>query len=633
VNDSIHLHVGDPVDLRDANVPSRVVRWVRRDAPLLALDMAIVVAAYLSTLVVRLEGDVSAWYWHNFWVYLPFIVCIYLVTNHLFGLYGQMWRYASVLEARRVILASLTAGGFTVALVTLSTRGVNPLPVSVPIIGGFLALVCFGALRFESRLFAFRRREYMGERSRVLVVGAGDAGAMILKDVLENPSVGLRVVGVVDDDPRKRGRALYEVRVVGGLDKIPQLVERLDVDQVLLAIPSASSTLVQDVAARCEEAGVTLRVLPSVREIVGGRITARDFRDLKIEDLLGRQQVETDLAAVAAIIAGRRVLVTGAGGSIGTEIVRQVAAFAPAELVLLDHDETHVHDALVGLPATAKARGVLADVRDRERVFDTFARYRPELVFHAAAHKHVPILEEYPEEAVQTNVLGTANVVDAAVMTGVKRFVLISTDKAVRPTSVMGASKWFAEQIVRSVEGRGCVFCAVRFGNVVGSRGSVIPTFLKQIECGGPVTVTDPHMARFFMSLQEAVQLVLQAAAISEGGEVLTLEMGMPVNIMELARRIIRLSGKVPGKDVQIEVVGQRPGEKLVEDLVDPDEAPVPAGYAGIAVSRPRLPDTPMLRSALASLEELARSRQSEEVAAKLLSDASSRIGTLGSVA
>lgn len=608
------------------------MRWVRRDAPLLALDTAIVFAAYLSTLVVRLEGDVSAWYWRNFWLYLPFIVCIYLIGNRVFGLYGQMWRYASVLEARRVILAGLTAGGFAVALVTFSSQGRNPLPLSVPIIGGFLALLGFGAIRFESRLFAFRRREYMGDRSRVLVVGAGDAGAMILKDVLDNPGLGLRVVGVVDDDPRKSGRALYEVRVVGTREQIPELVERLDVDQVLLAIPSAPSALVQDVAGLCEEAGVMLRVLPSVREIVGGRITARDFRDLRIEDLLGRSQVQTDLEAVAGIIAGRRVLVTGAGGSIGREISHQVAAFAPAELVLLDHDETHVHDAIIGLPTSIQARAVLADVRDRERVFDAFARFRPELVFHAAAHKHVPILEDFPEEAIQTNVLGTANVVDAAVMSNVQRFVLISTDKAVRPTSVMGASKWFAEQIVRSVQGRGCVFCAVRFGNVVGSRGSVIPTFLQQIERGGPVTVTDPHMARFFMSLQEAVQLVLQASAISEGGEVLTLEMGMPVNILDLARRVIRLSGRVPGKDVQIEVVGQRPGEKLVEDLVDPDEEPVASGCPGIAVSRPRVPDTPMLRAALSELEDLARSRRSEDVAATLLSYAGSRMGTLGSV-
>jgi FlaA1/EpsC-like NDP-sugar epimerase len=375
---------------------------------------------------------------------------------------------------------------------------------------------------------------------------------------------------------------------------------------------------------------VMLRVLPSVREIVGGRITARDIRDLRIEDLLGRQQVETDLEAVGGIIGGRRVLVTGAGGSIGTEIVRQVAEFSPAEMILLDHDETHLHDAVVGLSDAIPTRTVLADVRDRDRVFDAFIRYRPELVFHAAAHKHVPILEVYPEEAVQTNVLGTAHVVDAAVATGVQRFVLISTDKAVRPASVMGASKWFAEQIVRSAQGRGCVFCAVRFGNVVGSRGSVIPTFLQQIERGGPVTVTDPHMARFFMSIQEAVQLVLQATALSEGGEVLTLEMGMPVNILDLARRIIRLSGRVPDKDVKIEVVGQRPGEKLVEDIVDPDEEPVPTAYPGIAVSRPPLPHTPMLRSAIAELEALVRSGDRDDVGATIKSFAHPSLEPLG---
>ena len=630
MNDFAEIDMAAPSALHRAEVPRSIVRRVRRDGPLVLLDLAIVLSAYLSTLVVRLEGAVPAMYWRNFWVYLPLIAGIHLAANYVFGLYGQMWRYASVLEARRVVLAGLTAGGFIVAAVTLLSRGLRPLPLSVAILGSVLSLIGFGAVRFQSRLFAFRRREFVGDRVRVLVVGAGDAGAMVLKDILENPSVGLHAVGVVDDDRRKIGRALYEVPVVGTHADIPALVDRLDVDQVLLAIPSADSGLIQEVAALCEQAGVMLRVLPSVREIVGGRITARDIRDLRIEDLLGRQQVETDLEAVGAIIAGRRVLVTGAGGSIGTEIVRQVIGFSPGEMILLDHDETHLHDAVVGLSDTVPVQTVLADVRDRDRVFDAFMRYRPELVFHAAAHKHVPILEAYPEEAVQTNVLGTAHVVDAAVATGVQRFVLISTDKAVRPASVMGASKWFAEQIVRSAQGRGCVFCAVRFGNVVGSRGSVIPTFFQQIERGGPVTVTDPQMARFFMSIQEAVQLVLQATALSEGGEVLTLEMGMPVNILDLARRIIRLSGRVPDKDVRIEVVGQRPGEKLVEDIVDPDEEPVPTAYPGIAVSRPPVPDTPMLRSAIAELEALVRSGDRDEVGATIKAFARPSLEPLG---
>ncbi|MGH2661069.1 MAG: polysaccharide biosynthesis protein, partial [Actinomycetota bacterium] len=442
-------------------------------------------------------------------------------------------------------------------------------------------------------------------RMRVLVVGAGDAGAMVLKDIRGNPSLGLDPVGIVDDDVRKIGRALYEVPVLGNRASIPPLAARLRVDQVLLAIPSATGEVVRDVAALCEEAGVSLRVLPSVREIVGGRITARDIRDLSIEDLLGRQQVQIDLEAVGAILRGRRVLVTGAGGSVGSEIARQVARFDPASLCLLDHDEPHLHDVLTELDGTRGVTGTLADVRDRDRILRLFVEVRPEVVFHAAAHKHVPVLEAHPEEAVLTNVLGTANVVDAAVGAGVHRFVLISTDKAVRPASVMGATKWFAEQIVRSVDGNRCVFSAVRFGNVLGSRGSVIPTFLRQIARGGPVTVTDPSMTRYFMSTEEAVQLVLQAAAISRGGEVLTLDMGTPVNILDLARKLIRLAGRVPDRDVPIVIVGPRPGEKLAEDLVDGEEEPLPSSHSSILVSRPLVPDRPALRRALRELEAL----------------------------
>jgi FlaA1/EpsC-like NDP-sugar epimerase len=294
-----------------------------------------------------------------------------------------------------------------------------------------------------------------------------------------------------------------------------------------------------------------------------------------------------------------------------------VSRFEPSELVVLDHDETLLHEAVLQLSGSP-ARAVLADVRDRDRMVEVLLARRPEIVFHAAAHKHVPLLEAFPEEAVLTNVFGTANVVDAAVASGVERFVLISTDKAVRPVSVMGATKWFAEQIVRSVHGRGTTFCAVRFGNVLGSRGSVIPTFLGQIALGGPVTVTDPSMTRYFMSIQEAVELVLQASALSQGGEVLTLEMGQPVSIPDLARRLIRLSGLVPGRDVQIEVVGPRPGEKLIEDLVDPADESVPSGHPGIVAARPPVPDRPTLRRAMAELELLMSEGRTEELSERL---------------
>jgi FlaA1/EpsC-like NDP-sugar epimerase len=334
------------------------------------------------------------------------------------------------------------------------------------------------------------------------------------------------------------------------------------------------------------------------------------------------------------------VLVTGAGGSIGSEIARQVASFGPASLILLDHDETHLHDAVMSLDeyrddlavatgeldlvaAEMRVEVVLADIRDRERVFSAFMRSRPDIVFHAAAHKHVPVLELHPEEALATNVLGTANLADAAVATGTGHFVLISTDKAINPKSVMGASKWLAEQVVRSLQDSESVLCAVRFGNVLGSRGSVIPTFFRQIARGGPVTVTDPNMTRYFMSVQEAVQLVLQAAALSTGGEVFTLDMGEPVRILDLAERLIRLSGRIPGQDVPIEITGVRPGEKLAEDIVAGDEEQLPSGHPAIVVSRPPVPDRAAVHRAVTELEYLSPEILASELASRMVDLAS----------
>ena len=593
------IDAGGRVDL-----PSRIVARVRKDVPLAVLDALIVLPAYLIPLALRFHGNVPTRNWLYFWAFIPAIALVHLVANYMFGLYGQMWRYASVQEARSVLMSGFTSFALVLGLVMFVGHGSRPIPLSVIVLGSASAVMASGAIRFQSRLFAFRRRGVDDHTTRVLLVGAGEAGAQVLGDILRHP-MGMQVVGLVDDDPRLRTRVLHGVPILGGRGAIPELVRRLGADQVLLAIPSATGDLISDVARRCEEVGVSLRVLPSVREIVGGRVTARDLRDLRIEDLLGRSQVETDLAAVRQLLRGKRVLITGAGGSIGSEIARQVRDFEPATLTLLDNDETHLHDLLVTLGATPAS--VLADVRDRERIVEVFRRHAPEVVFHAAAHKHVPILEEYPQEALLTNILGTANVVEAAAMIGAERFVLISSDKAVRPTSVMGGSKRMAEQIVRGLSGRGTVLCAVRFGNVLGSRGSVVPTFLRQIAAGGPVTVTDPEMTRYFMSVEEAVQLVLQAAALAGGGEVFTLEMGEPVNILELAHRLIRLSGRVPGRDIAVEVVGIRPGEKRHEELVDDDEAPESTGHPGIVVAVPPPPEPAALRRRLREMEGLAR--------------------------
>jgi FlaA1/EpsC-like NDP-sugar epimerase len=401
------------------------------------------------------------------------------------------------------------------------------------------------------------------------------------------------------------------------------LARRLDVDRVLLAIPSATSDAIRDVAARCEEAEVSLRVLPSVREVVGGRVSARDLRALSIEDMLGRTQVQTDLAAVRALVRGRRVLVTGAGGSIGSEIARQVSGFDPESLVVLDNDETHLYDLLATVPR--KATAILADIRDRVRIEEVVRTHAPDVVFHAAAHKHVPILEDHPQEAFQTNVIGTINVAEAAVSAGTQTFVLISTDKAVHPSSVMGASKRIAEEIVRSLSDRGTVLCSVRFGNVLGSRGSVVPTFMAQIEAGGPVTVTDPDMTRYFMSIPEAVELVLQASSMARGGEVFTLDMGDPIRIIDLAGKLIRLSGRVPGRDVPIEIVGSRPGEKVHEELIEDGEHPIPSGHPGIVVAHPSPPDPVALRGSLHGMDQLVRSGHMSLLAERIKESARGR--------
>ena len=359
-----------------------------------------------------------------------------------------------------------------------------------------------------------------------------------------------------------------------------------DLHQAILAVPTAAMADIRRAADLADEARVPLRVLPPVHEIIGGRVQTSAVRDLRIDDLLGRSPVDTDLAAVRALIGGRRVLVTGAGGSIGSEIARQVAECGPAELLLLEHDETHLHELLATLHTTVRSTALLADVRHRDQVIRLFLQHRPEIVFHAAAHKHVPLLEEHPCEAVKTNVMGTRNVVDAAVAAATERLVFVSTDKAVAPSSVMGATKRLGEVMTLAAGGLDRHYCAVRFGNVLGSRGSVIPTFVRQIEAGGPVTVTDARMTRFFMSIPEAVQLVLQAAALSGGSEIFMLEMGEPVRIIELAKRMVRLSGYRPGADIEIRVTGMRPGEKLEEELRTPAEMPTPTEHPSIVALR-----------------------------------------------
>ena len=603
---------------------------MRRDAPLAVFDVFVVATAYTIALVLRFNGSVPVGFRRSFLVVLPLLIVCHLAWNYLLGLYGQMWRHASILEARRVLISgTLGAASSVVVAVAAATRARgHAIPISVALIGASFTMLGFGSMRFQSRLFAFRRAGASDpERLPVLVMGVGDAGSSLVHELFTDRSLGLQPVALIDDDPTRIGLSVHGVAVQGTRERIPEIAARFGARQLLVAIPSASGELIRDVARICEESRLAMRVLPSLAELVGGAVSARDLRDVRIEDLLGRAQIELDLEAVGRLLHGRRVLITGAGGSIGSEIARQATSYGPAALLLLDHDETHLHEVVADLTT---AMPLLADVRDRSRIVRLFLDHQPDVVFHAAAHKHVPLLEAHPQEALETNVLGTANVVDAAIACQAERFVMISTDKAIRPASVMGGSKRLAEEIVRSQSGRGTVLSAVRFGNVLGSRGSVVPTFVRQIRAGGPVTVTDPEMTRYFMSVREAVQLVLQASAIAGDGEVLTLDMGEPVKILDLAHRLIRLAGHVPDGDLHIVITGRRPGEKVHEDLVDPAEHPMPSGHARISVSRPASPPVPQLRRLVFEMEALARAEAFDDLAAALRTGLSARPPEVG---
>lgn len=541
---------------------------VRADMAFAALDVFVVVAAYNLGLGLRMLdsgiGDPSG-LWADLALVMPLIVVVHLVANIASGAYGHVWEHASTSEAARVVIANLAAS-FVVLAGNLVARTYDPdfvVPLSVIVIGGLVSLFAMGLVRFRTRLFSFHR---LSGAKRVLVVGTGWEAVTFARQ-LPQLNGGRQVVGFLSDraEEANGSRKLAGQQILGCLDEIADVVEANRIDEVVVV--GGDSAKARRVVDLCMDVDVRLRMLPAAEDVLQDGVSAVDVRDIEVEDLLVRQPVETDLAAVGELVRGKRVLVTGAGGSIGSEIVRQVLQFQPDQVYALDHDETLLHDA--GLRWSDGHQAVLADIRDSQRVLSVFERLRPHTVFHAAALKHVPLLESHPEEAVLTNVVGTRNVIEAGSRNGMERFVLISSDKAVEPSSVMGATKRLAELMtqVGHERGDGCVYTAVRFGNVLGSRGSVIPTFVEQIKAGGPVTVTDPEMTRYFMTVHEAVQLVLQASALAKGSEVFLLDMGEPIRIVSLAQRLIRLAGLSPDKDIEIRFTGRRPGEKLTEML------------------------------------------------------------------
>lgn len=583
---------------------------VRAAAPLLVGDALLTVAAWVAALLLRFDGEVPADGWTGLAGFLPIVLGVTLGSYAAVGLYSGLLQFASVLEARQILLGQTLVVALLVPLVLLLDR---PVPLSVPLVATVLGCGLAGAIRFWSRLLRWQEVSGQGDQDaeRLLVIGAGEVGVGLVRDVQLHRSA--QVVGLVDDNTRLRGRRALGVPVLGGIDQLGEIVEATAATRAVLAIARADAALVRRVATLCgDELGIGLSIVPPASELVGRQVSLQDVRDIEIADLLGRAQVDTELDAVCDLIRGRRVLVTGGGGSIGSELARQVAGFAPASLTLIDHDETHLFDAVADLPPWVRQR--LTDVRDATALAKVFEEERPELVFHAAALKHVPILETHPVQAVHTNVVGTRNVVECAERVGVERFVFISTDKAVRPSSVMGTTKLAGEHLVLGRRSD-MTACAVRFGNVLGSRGSVVPTFVRQIRQGGPVTVTHPRMTRYFMSIPEAVRLVLHAAALSSGREIFMLDMGDPVRIIDLARRMIQLSGQRPGADIEIRVTAVRPGEKLAEELHAPDEQQHPTGHPSIVrldpvhVSAAVLQSTVSLAQQAATLQDDASAR------------------------
>lgn len=644
-----------------------------RQLMLMVADAGVVALAVLASYMLRFDGLIPAYYWVSVhWVAMV-AVAGRIVALAATGLYRRVWAYASLPELFAIVMA--TTAGSAVFLVANSLVRPFVVPRSVIAIEFLLSTAGIGAVRLLLRLRWDQGKRRAGAANgdgdrerRILIIGAGDAGAMAVREIRH--STTWRVIGFIDDDRGKHGKSVYGVPVLGGRERIAECVRRYGVNEILIAIPSAPRAVIRELVEASRATGVEVRILPALYELMDGRVTVQQIREVRIEDLLGREPVKVDQAAIASYLRGRRVLVTGAGGSIGSELCRQVARYGPKELVLMGHGENSVFEIDLDLgrsfPGLRRAL-VIGDVRDGAKVQRVFERWRPEVVFHAAAHKHVPLMEANPEEAVTNNVLGTFNVIEAAMTVAAERFVLISTDKAVRPVSAMGASKRVAEMLVQvaasgawgevvsramqvlrsegaAVAGAALLdgvsraravhlhiartaaeaaaagevdgaaarrdvraapktrFVVVRFGNVIGSRGSVVQIFKRQIAEGGPVAVTDPEMRRYFMTIPEAVQLVIQAGALGKGGEVFVLDMGEPVRILDLARDMVRLSGFEPDVDIPIRIVGARPGEKVSETLVGDGETIEPTDHPKILRLQCTPVDPPTLGEGLGHL-------------------------------
>lgn len=600
----------------------RLIEWIEpvRRVPIVVVQLLLVAGSFTAAYWLRFDGDVPDVHWVGLLASLPWIVAIRGLLFVPFHLYQGLWRYTSLYDLQWLALAIISSSVVFAAFV-VSPLGPEVFPRSVLIIDALLLSMLLGGLRMARRIYDELRAGGGSGNRRVLIYGAGSAGQMIAREMRRASSAGILPVGFIDDDPAKRGLRIHGVPVVGTGKTIAAAIDRVEPTEVLIAMPQLEAMAIRTIVRELEPFNLPIKTLPNLRDIIDGQVGVSSIRSLALEDLLARAPVGLDRTPLKALIRGCNVLVTGAGGSIGSELCRQISRLRPASLLMMDRYENTLHSVRLELQDAASGTTrppitpIIGDITDVAVVESVFRTHRPTIVFHAAAHKHVPLMEENPCEAVKNNIRGTRLLVETAAAMGAERFIMISTDKAANPSSIMGASKRVAELIVHATAARSKLSCSiVRFGNVLGSNGSVVPRFLDQIRKGGPVTVTHPDVRRFFMVIPEAVQLVLHAAAQSGRGGTFVLDMGEQMKVVDVARNLIRLSGLVPDEDIRIEFTGLRPGEKLEEELVGHREKLMPSEVPKVFVVSAEVPGPEALLNRVDALVDAAVAGDAEQV-------------------
>jgi len=608
------------------NIKVLVLRF--RRVITMAIHCALIICAYILSFYLRFDFNIDRSFWNIIFSTLPLLVFIKMVLFGYHGLFSGLWKYAGIDDIWRIAKANiLSTIGFVVGIAFLYPD--IRIPRSIIVLDCLWCFFLVTGIRLVVRLFREKfRPRFRSSKKRALVIGAGEAGVLVLREARNNLKTNIEVVGFIDDDPKKKGSRLQGVKVLGTCNDIENLAEKYRIDEIIIAIPSASGEVIRDIVSHCQIPSVKIRFVPGLQKILSGEQEVR-ARSIRPDDLLGREIVQVCEEEIGGYLKDKVVLVTGAGGSIGSVLCKQIARFNPKEILLLDHNENDVYFLTIDFLKeykNIKFTTIIGDVKDVGVLKYAFSRYKPQVVFHAAAHKHVPLLEENPAAAVKNNVLGTGNMIYASHHYKVERFILISTDKAVNPSSVMGFTKRVAEMLLQAkAEKSQTKFMAVRFGNVLGSAGSIVPLFMKQIEEGGPLTVTHPEAQRYFMSINEAVLLVLQASAMGKGGEIFVLDMGEQIKIVDLARDLIILSGLVPEKDIKISFVGLRPGEKLKEELFLNRERDAATCYDKIFVAPPDKFDIRDLRKEIRKLLACAQNYDHAKVC-ELLNDIVSKV-------